>query len=703
MSSVALWLEVGRWTHCVGAVACVVSALWIAGRKDKRRESRSAISALTFTAIWCLVAALATPLSPWTLLAEVARNLGWFLLLYRLFDGDGRSESLRPIRPLIAVLVLVEALQPGFLLAQLQFASLRPAQLLVFHLSAILHLIVLVGALLLVHNLYVGASVAHRRLLRWPAVALAVMWVYDLNFYTVGYLGEALSAELAGMRGLVAMLISLPLAIGASRASTYLDFKPSREVAFQTLSLLAIGGYLLLMVAIAQAIPLIGGGLTRLTQVSFVFVASVAALLWFPSQRLRGWLKVVAVKHFFQHRYDYRAEWLRFTRTIGRAGPNAPPLHERVVKAVADIADSPSGLLLLSGESEGSVLAARWQWPSIEVPAQPMNPETVAFFEAQGLICDLDEIRAGKDTRGMKPIVPQWMLDDPNSWAIVPLLHYDRLVGLVVLARPAVARKLDWEDFDLLRVVGQQLASYLAEHSGQEALGEASRFDEFNRRIAFVMHDIKNLASQLSLLARNAEKHADKPEFRVDMLVTLRNSADKLNTLLARLNRYGPATTDKLTPMPLDSCVAEIVGRYEGIHPVILVQNEPCMVNADLDSLDQALVHLIQNAIDASASGSPVFVRVGSDHLHGIVEVIDSGCGMTPEFIRTRLFKPFVSSKQGGFGIGAFEARALIGAMRGRLDVESREGLGTRFFVRLPRVDVADFIDKIEPNRAEVA
>ncbi len=63
---------------------------------------------------------------------------------------------------------------------------------------------------------------------------------------------------------------------------------------------------------------------------------------------------------------------------------------------------------------------------------------------------------------------------------MVPLLHYQRLVGIVVVARPAVVRRLDWEDFDLLRVVGQQLASYLAEQAGQEALGEAHRFDEFN-------------------------------------------------------------------------------------------------------------------------------------------------------------------------------------------------------------------------------
>ena len=72
-------------------------------------------------------------------------------------------------------------------------------------------------------------------------------------------------------------------------------------------------------------------------------------------------------------------------------------------------------------------------------------------------------------------------------------------------------------------------------------MAKARRFEDFNRQFAFVVHDIKNLASQLNLLAHNAEIHIDKPAFRTDMLVTLRNSSDKLSALLSRLSRYGGA------------------------------------------------------------------------------------------------------------------------------------------------------------------
>jgi putative PEP-CTERM system histidine kinase len=258
---------------------------------------------------------------------------------------------------------------------------------------------------------------------------------------------------------------------------------------------------------------------------------------------------------------------------------------------------------------------------------------------------------------------------------------------LVVLGRPALVRELDWEDFDLLRVVGQQLASFLAEQGAHAALLEASRFDEFNRRIAFVMHDIKNLASQLALLARNAERHADNPAFRSDMLVTLRNAADKLNALIARLSRYGAGAVPASEAFDAAEVVDAVCARCNtalGTEQVRVADRQPCPVMAARDTLDQVLSHLVQNALDATEDGLCVVVNTRVEGDQGVIEVIDSGSGMSADFVRNRLFKPFVSTKPGGFGIGAFEARELVHAMHGRLDVESREGLGSRFTVRLP-------------------
>jgi putative PEP-CTERM system histidine kinase len=620
-------------------------------------------------------------------------------VIYRLFESDGRHLSVKPVRAVIVILACIAALQP----ALFGFLALRgysmPAAL--FSANALLSMLFAIGGLMLVHNLYSGASAGRRTALRWPTLALAALWTIDLNYYAIAYLTEDVPLLLAAGRGLIATLLAGLLAFGARPGSEELRFRPSRTVAFQSISLLLIGTYLLAMFVAAEWLGNAGGTLSLRFQIAFAAAATGLAVISLPSRRLRGWLRVILAKHLFQHRYDYREEWLRFTRTISREGGADCSLEQRVIKAIADIAESPAGLLLIPTDGGGMVLGARWSWPTADVPYEALSPASVLAFERDNFIVDLDEQRSPGPAQ--RADLPAWALTDPRIWAMVPLLHFERMVGMVVLARPPHVRRLDWEDFDLLRVAGQQLASYLAEHAGQAALAEVGRFDEFNRRIAFVMHDIKNLASQLGLLARNAEVHADNPEFRSDMLVTLRNSADKLNILLARLSRYGANGTDSVGVVRADLIAAKVVDQLKAVHHVQLVRTQECEVTGNAEPFEQALVHLVQNAIDASPDGSPVFVSLACDGMAGIIEVVDSGQGMSPEFVRGQLFKPFVSLKPGGFGIGAYEARELIRAMGGRLDVESREGLGTRFVIRLPLVSTAALLGNIARNEMKVA
>ncbi|MFN2100846.1 XrtA/PEP-CTERM system histidine kinase PrsK [Altererythrobacter sp. MF3-039] len=699
------WLTVlGTLSFMLGAIASISAAAWIYRSGDRQRPDRQAlVSALCLTALWCVTLAAYGTGTFLASITEAARNLAWLAVLLRLFSNDGRDASMAPVRPVIIVLSFVVCLQPILASVVHDFARAGEFSALAVQISTLFHLLVAVGALVLLHNLYGGAAPTSRQILRWSSAGLAAMWAFDLNYYTVAYLSDSAQVELGALRGVVAALVALALALGARSSTAGLNFKPSRAVTFQSLSLILIGAYLMAMIAIARSLSLFPGDLARMTQVGFVVAATTVAFLWLPSKKMRSWLRVTAAKHLFQHRYDYRAEWLRFNATIGSGGASALSLQERAVQALADITDSPCGLLLTPADDGSLALAARWQWRAIEVPGTALSDELGHLLERENFILDLDEVRSGVDRHGEAEQVPGWLLEDEQIWALVPLSHFDRLVGVVVLARPPHARSLDWEDFDLLRVVGQQLASYLAEHAGQQALMESSRFDEFNRRIAFVMHDIKNLSSQISLLLRNAEKHADKPEFREDMLVTLRNSSDKLNHLLARLGRYGTDAVSKRDRLDLSQVAHQVGKRFENSHPVTVVALEPCTVSGDQEAIEQAVVHLVQNAIDASDDSASVFVEVTNDGVLGRLEVVDSGCGMSPQFIRSSLFKPFVSSKADGFGIGAFEARELVRTMGGRLEVESREGLGSRFALCLPLHATADFLNTDIPSNAKVA
>jgi len=416
-----------------------------------------------------------------------------------------------------------------------------------------------------------------------------------------------------------------------------------------------------------------------------------------PSPPARSWAKVKLAKHFFEHRYDYRTEWLRFTETVGRTGRDAPPLGDRLVKAFADILDAPGGMLLASDSTGVLTTASSWNWPGDMPPAADLETQQDFWVEVEnrGRIIELDSYRNGfANAEDQALHLPEWMVKDDGVWAGIPLIHNQRLVGLVLLAAPDYRRPLDWEDFDLLRTAGRQAASSLAEAHGQEALSKAQRFEEFNRRFAFILHDIKNLVSQLSLLSRNAERHADNAEFRADMVATLQSSVGKMNDLLARLSPQAGVRPQRPEPQPMRQILSSAIAAKRRDHEVRLLGDTSLWAVADAPGLEQAVGHLVQNAIEASTREQAVIVRVASKGDSIAITIADKGCGMDGDYVRYRLFQPFVSTKPGGFGIGSFEARSLIASMGGRLSVDSQPGRGTTFTILLPAAELES-----EPKR----
>ena len=670
--------------HGLAAALFGALAIWQFQRKGERTEKHIwLIVAIALTSFWALSIAVEGSLTAISRFSESLRNFGWLAFMFILLrTGEGRDEP-KTVNVIYAALsvvlvgqVLVDSLLPAF-------AGSPRLQGVTLYTSLVLRMIFSVGALVLVHNLYSITAPETRWGIRLPMASLAAIWTFDLNLYTITYLTQQTPAELHAMRGPMMAVIAPILALASVR-NTEWTLKLSRSVAFRSLSLVAIGSYLLMMVVIATALQIIGGDYARLAQISFLFGTTIGALLLLPSGKFRAWLKVKLAKNFFQHRYDYRSEWIRFTDTIGRPGAGSAPFHERVIKAIADITDSPAGILLVPDDSGQLVLQSRWNWSALEVPARACTTRTTGFFEDTGHIVEFDALRAGQDGKCDPEMIPDWMTGDPGAWIAVPLVHFDRLAGLILLARPLINRTLDWEDLDMLRVVGRQVASYLAEYRSQESLSEVQRFDEFNRRMAFIMHDIKNLVSQLSLLADNAKRHADNPEFQADMIDTLQDSARKMNGLLERLSQHNKANPEEPKPVKVTELVRSIIEKKRLLHSLENGQIDDLTIFADPARVDQIMGHLIQNAIDASDEDEPIIINARRRDLSVAIEVCDHGTGMSNEFIRSQLFKPFASSKQGGFGIGAYEARELARAMNGRLEVESTEGVGSCFTLILP-------------------
>ncbi|HET7605887.1 MAG TPA: XrtA/PEP-CTERM system histidine kinase PrsK [Sphingomicrobium sp.] len=677
---------IGFWSHGLAAALFAALTLWRLGDAARRPAQRLLLGAFAVTACWAWLSAVA-PGEAIVGYAESARNLLWISLLYSLSAASGeREHGLKLVYGAVAGVIglqligaTLELISPSGALAQT---------------GLVLRITTAAGALVLVHNVYGQAAPASRSHIRLAMLGLALIWVYDLNLYTIACLGSAHAGRWVEWRG-IAVAIAAPMFALASRDDSGWRIRLSRAATFQSLSLLAICAYFALMAIVATALRGSGVDWSAALMIAVLAAMTVGAMVLLPSARARGWLKVKLAKHLFEHRYDYRTEWLRFTETLGRAGPDAPPLTERIVKAFADMVDAPGGLLL-AGEGRSVALAANWNWPG-ESPSAACLADSGALWSAieeSGRIAEFEALRHGWANEPDKVLpVPKWMLDDKMVWVGVPLLHQQRLAGFVILAAPEYRRPLDWEDFDLLRTGGKQAASSLAEATSQEALANAQRFEEFNRRFAFILHDIKNLVSQLSLLARNAERHADNPEFRADMVATLQSSVGKMNELLTRLAPKSSARVQRVEAQPLRPILTAAIAARRGDREVELLGDAGLCAPVDPDALEQAIGHLIQNALDAS-SGTPVTVRVSGGGGGIAIAIADKGVGMDGDFIRNRLFQPFASSKSGGFGIGAFEARALVTAMGGRLDVDSRPGRGTTFTITLPASELAS-----EPER----
>jgi putative PEP-CTERM system histidine kinase len=669
------------WSHALAAACFAALMIWRLGDAARRPEQRLLAGAFAITACWAWIGAVA-PTDALFGFAESARNLVWISLLYSLSAAsEEREHGLKLVYGAIAAVIGLQLIGATLQLFSFSANVAETGLMLRFTTAA--------GALILVHNVYGQAAPASRIHIRFAMLGLALIWVYDLNLYTSLYLGSAGAARLLEWRGVVVALAA-PLFALATRKQGAWRVRLSRAATFQSLSLLAICAYFALMAILATALRGTGVDWSSALMIGLLALMTVGAMVLIPSARARGWVKFKLAKHLFEHRYDYRTEWLRFTETLGLAGPEAPPLGERIVRAFADIVDAPGGLLVVSDGGNGLSVAASTDWPG-NGPRADAFDGTAEFWnrlEAAGSVVEFAGLRDGSANGEDKALgVPQALLDEECTWAAIPLLHHRRLVGIVILAAPEFRRRLDWEDRDLLRTAGHQAASSLAEALSQDALSQAQRFEEFNRRFAFILHDIKNLVSQLSLLARNAERHADNPEFRADMVATLKSSVGKMNDLLARLAPQSSGRVQRIEAQPMLPILKAAIAGKRRDREVNLSGDTGAEALVDAQALEQAIEHLLQNALDASSGG--VSISVADDGDAVAIAIADEGVGMDGDFIRNRLFQPFASTKPGGFGIGAFEARSLITTMGGRISVDSRLGRGTIFTIILPAARTA--------------
>lgn len=659
-----------------------------------RSLGRLLILASSFSALWAGISTLSVlgilALPGIMQLMELGRDTFWCLFLLRSVQSDRqprKEERLRatPLNLFSAFLVVASVITVFMPL----LATLTSNPNLVSG-DATLGIWVAFNiiALLLLEQLFRNSAQPQRWAIKHLCIGIGCIFAYDFFMFADALLFKQLNPALWNARGIVNGLMVPLIAISVARNPKWsLDIYVSRNVVFQSVTLMGAGIYLLVMASAGYYIRYYGGSWGATLQIAFLSGTGALLLIILFSGTIRAKLRVFLSKHFFNYKYDYREEWLRFTQTLADSDDDVP---SRILRAMSALVNSTGGALWIRRDNGRYEFNSSLNMPEPKTVVTAENDPLCTFLENNLWLVDLDECQRNPDLYGgFTP--PEWLNAIRNAWLVVPLLFKNRVFGFIVIPRSSSQHSINWEDRDLLKMAGQQAASHLAQHFSEKALTQARQFEAFNRLSAYVVHDLKNILAQQSLIISNAEKHKHKPEFVDDVIGTVRHSVKRMTNLMEQMKSGMRGSTSQQVNLCL--LLSEVCAAHASRKPVPLLRPpaEKLFVQADRDQLATVFGHIIQNAQDATPNDGHVIISVVRTADEAVVAIEDSGSGMDQEFIKQRLFHPFDSTKGlTGMGIGVYESREYIRSLRGEIRVDSTPGKGSVFRVALPCIHGAE-------------
>ncbi|MBT0585506.1 XrtA/PEP-CTERM system histidine kinase PrsK [Alteromonas oceanisediminis] len=530
---------------------------------------------------------------------------------------------------------------------------------------------------------------------RWAFKPL-VLYLGVLNLFEfVTYANATMVAQVEPIyiaaRGYIYVLMVPFLVIATRRIKHWgVDIFISREVVLHSSLLLVAGGYLFVMAAIGYAIKFVGGSWGPTIQIVLIALSIALLVTVFLSNNFRTQVKVFITKNFFANQFDYRIEWVKLTQTLSAEGSALPKVYGSALQGYLGALNYDSGAIIKIKNAMIDCVASS-QCDVSAVTAPSLMAKLRAFFTTTEWIMDVDEYR-------VKPYLYSDLKLSEDEVAslkghiLIPIFQHEKLWGIVVLGCVEAERlRLNWELRDYLNAATAQISNFIFHHEASNDLAENAQFAAFSRMSAFVVHDLKNVLAQIDLILCNAQQHKHNPEFIDDTFETLEHTKSRMDKMLRQL-------TDKLQPNEaragshlLSSIIEHVLKkRCAGLKPTptLDVEDEVPVV-IDAEKFANVVYHLVNNAQQATADSGTINIElaVDQDRQEQVVTITDSGEGMSQEFIEQRLFKPFETTKgNAGMGIGVYDARSYIVSINGRLSVESEQGTGTQFTLRIPSI-----------------
>lgn len=660
---------------------------------SQRSSGRALVLASLMSTLWSAAIASQTqwafPSFSIRFSLEILRNFCWCLFLLRIIGVNKThfKPSTDKARFFLIAALLVLTIVPivnhlVFPLSHIDNAYIFTSQgLLIWQISyAIL-------MLMLVEQVLRNTRSENRWQIKFICLAVGVIAGFDFFFYSEALLFRRLSDALWDARGLI-NAITVPFFIIGSRRNrqTPMYLNLSRDFTFHGTLFLATGFYLIVMALAAWYIRVLGGTWNNAVQIFFLSAGILLLIVLVFSGSLRAKLRVLLSQYFFSYKYDYRKEWLRITDAL-TGTQKERPLPERAIYALANIVDSRGGALWTVGHNNHFYFRLSTDGATPSVIELNQNEPLIKFLIKRSWVIDINELNKDPDLYGGLTL-PTCLLENGQSWLITPLLLHDNLFGFIVLHQPTIRSKLNWEDHDIIKVAGRQAASALSQLEASSALANARQFEAFNQMSAFIVHDIKTLVSQLSLMVKNAEKHKSNPAFINDMIQTTEHSVQKMTRLLKQLSESRlNSNSDVHTHIELNRLLLQLSENRKNMlpPPVFLPIPEYIYIDAEAEKLSNVLSHLIQNAQEACTEQGAVSLQLAKQHNSAIITITDTGCGMSKDFLENELFQPFRSTKGvSGMGIGVFQCQQYIISLGGTVRANSTLGHGSSFTLTLP-------------------
>jgi len=618
----------------------------------------------------------------------------WILFSVTYSRGDHGSTGRAVWRSVAALSILLFALVLSWTDAVIASRDLATGRMVrVGGLGFLVQLYGLLGAVLVLMNLertYRHAVGVMRWRIKYIVLGVGVLFVFRLFITSQTLLYGTVDAQIQRVAAPVLILACALMAVALRRTQAFsVDVYPSHAFLFRSLTILLVGIYLLIVGVLARVVTLLGGDAALPLKTLLVLVALTLLAVGLLSDRIRQRVQRWVSRHLRRPIYDYQRVWSTFTaRTTSLV--DEPAFCRAVVTWVSETFEVLSASIWLLDENcerlrfGGSTSLADGVARELEANSGDLR-EILPFLSQQRRPLNLENSEAPwvASLRQLHPGV----FPHGGDRTCLTLSAGGEFLGVLVVGDRVSGLPLSEEDLELLQCAGDQVAAGLLNLQLSRRLVRAKEMEAFQTMSAFFVHDLKNTAASLSLMLPNLEEHFADPEFRADAVRAVGKSVQHLNDLIGRLGQLRQEL--KLQPVEVDLAdvvEAALAGTGKPTH--VLLQKELQPVPAL--QLDPALMNsVIQNLVLNAQEAAPVTggqVKVTTGRLNGwaVLTVSDNGCGMTPEFLRRSLFRPFQTTKKRGLGIGMFQSKMIIEAHRGRVEVESAPGQGTTVRVLLP-------------------